>query len=120
MKCFNIIAHCAIERFDIYSIFYTLKSTKINFDNRLQQTQLVATSSRGTVFSANYASTSNNILSGHVAKSREIFVTVVNNSKEMKDNQFKKGETPFDQDHESNYDTNVGFSYIVSAHDVLF
>ena len=80
---------------------------------------MVATSSRGTVFSTNDASTANNILSGHVAKIREIFVTVVNNSREMKDNQLRKGEIPFDQDHESNYDPNVAFSYIVSAHNVL-
>ena len=86
MQYFNIVAHCVIERFDIYSILYTLQSTRINFDNRLQQTQLVATSSRGIVFSANDASTTNNILSNHVAKIREIVVTVVNNSIKMKDN----------------------------------
>ena len=81
---------------------------------------MVAARSRGTILSANDASAANNILSDHVAKSREIVVTVVNNSREMKDNQLEEGEIPFSQDHESNCDPDVAFSYIVSAHDVLF
>lgn len=85
---------------------------------------MVAASSRGTVLSANAASAANNILSGlvsdHVAKSRQTAVTVVNNSREMKDSQLEEGEIPSDQDHESNCDPDVAFSYIVSAPDVFF